>query len=99
MTGDPQGAIEMPYNYDWNRHTTEDLYVYLGAYLKERRKKAGIDPATVAHQMNVTRATVHYMESGERRVAVHRLVAYCAVIGENPADVLFAVLTQIPDIG
>lgn len=84
---------------DKGRRPTEDLYVYLGARLKELREKKGVGVMTMAAKMGIDRMSVHNSESGRRRTAVHQLVEYCDVLGEDPAAVLAAVLAEAPRTG
>lgn len=82
------------------RSPTEDLYVYLGARLKELRVDRGKEstPGVVARAIGITPQSLHNIEAGRRRVAVHRLVALCRYLGQDPAEVLAHVLDDMPDI-
>lgn len=73
-----------------------DLYVYLGARLKEERENQGERQAHIAQALGKTDSWVSLVERGEQRLYICDLLHWCFVLGIDPGDIMEQVLEDDP---
>ena len=63
----------------------------IGHVLMTHRRKKNLRGQDVADMLGVTKAAVHYWESGKRAINADTLIRYCEVIGVDPSVVISEV--------
>lgn len=74
--------------------TTNEVNRYVGRRIRQRRRALDITHAVLAAHLDVSESWVSLAESGHRGMSVVRLMAVCAALGVNPADLLPPVVTD-----
>lgn len=73
---------------------TSDLYVFLGAHMKAIRRNLGVTQTQVGEELDMTPSAISYLERGKTRPSIEVLLAWCKVLGQDPADVMRLLVRQ-----
>jgi transcriptional regulator with XRE-family HTH domain len=65
-----------------------DLYISVGANVRDARKRAGLTQADLAAAVRMTRSSIANLEAGRQRIPVHLLVWIGETLGVRPRDLL-----------
>lgn len=65
-----------------------EMYKEIGKALRKMRQANGWTGSEVGEVLGVSKACIHFWETGKRRIDLDDLEAYCAIFGVDPMDIL-----------
>jgi len=66
----------------------EPIYAAVGARIRMIREAIGLDQASLARKVKMTRTSITNVEAGRQRLQLHQLLRYCEALGTSPKHLL-----------